>query len=353
MSRMAPAVTVSPDEAMALHRWVRARATPQGLALRCRIVLEAAAGADNATIAARWHCTVHTVATWRRRFLRSRLAGLTDQPRGGRPRRYPATTVQAVVAATLRPPDDATHWSARRLARQLGVSHMTVHRIWRAVDLKPHQTKTFKFSRDPHLTEKVLDVVGLYLHPPANALVLSLDAKTQLQALERSQPLLPLRPGSVARRTHDYARHGTLDLFAALEVGTGNVVVSFHRRHRHQEVLVVLRRLDRTYPTGELHVVLDNASTYTTPAVERWFQRRPRWHRHFTPTGASWLNQIEAWFSILSRRAIRRGSFGSVAHLRAAIERFLASWNAAATPFAWVKTPDQILAKVRPRPRAS
>ena len=225
---------------------------------------------------------------------------------------------------------------------------MTVHRIWRAFDLQPHQTKTFKFSRDPHLAEKVLDVVGLYLHPPDHALVLSLDAKTQLQALERSQPLLPLRPGSVARRTHDYARHGTLDLFAALNVGTGNVLASFHRRHRHQEVLVFLRRIAQRYPTEELHLILDNTSTYTTPAVERWFHRRPRFHRHFTPTGASWLNQIEAWFSILSRRAIRRGSFGSVAQLRAAIERFLHSWNADAKPFAWVKTPEQILPHVRP-----
>lgn len=353
MSRVAASVTVMAGEAPLLHRWVRARSTPQGLALRARIVLEAAAGADNQTIASRWHCQVHTVATWRRRFLAARLAGLTDRPRRGRPRWYTPEQGQAIVAATLQAPPDSTHWSARRLARQVGVSHMTVHRIWRAFDLKPHQTRTFKFSRDPHLTEKVLDVVGLYLHPPAHALVLSLDAKTQLQALERSQPLLPLRPGSVARRTHDYARHGTLDLFAALNVGTGTVLASFHRRHRHQEVLVFLRKLDRTYPTGELHLVLDNASTYTTPRVERWFARRARYHRHFTPTGASWLNQIETWFSILSRRAIRRGSFGSVAQLRAAIERFLTAWNAGAAPFTWVKAPEEILRKARPRPPPS
>ena len=350
MSRVAAPMTLSPEEAAQWRRWVRARSTPQGLALRCRIVLEAAAGSDNQTLATRWHCSVHTVATWRRRFLAQRLSGLTDQPRQGRPRHYTLTQVQAVVAATLQLPEDGTPWSARRLARQVGASHMTVHRIWRAFDLQPHRTTTFKFSRDPQLTEKVLDVVGLYLHPPAQALVLSLDAKTQIQALERAQPLLPLRPGSVARHTHDYARHGTLDLFAALNVGTGNVLASFHRRHRHQEFLVFLRRVERAYPTGEAHLVLDNASTYTTPAVERWFQRRPRFHRHFTPTGASWLNQIEAWFSILSRRAIRRGSFGSVAQLRAAIERFLASWNTGATPFAWVKTPEEILHKVRPKP---
>lgn len=349
MSRVAAPVTVSPEEEVLLRRWVRARATPQGLALRCRIVLEAAAGVDNQTIAARWHCGVHTVATWRRRFLAERIGGLTDQARGGRPRRYPPATIQEIVAATLRLPDDSTHWSARRLARHLGVSHMTVHRIWRAFDLKPHQTRTFKFSRDPQLTEKVLDVVGLYLHPPDNALVFSLDAQTQLQALERSQPLLPLRPGSVRRHTPDYRRHGTLALFAALEVGTGTVVVSFHRRHRHQEFLAFLRRLDRSYPTGKIHVILDDSSTHTTPAVERWLQRRPRFHRHFTPTGASWLNQIEAWFSILSRRAIRRGSFGSVAQLRAAIERFLTHWNAKAKPFAWVKTSEEILHKVSPR----
>ncbi len=349
MSRVAARVTLSLEEAAVLRRWVRARSTPQGLALRCRIVLEAAAGSDNQTIAARWHCGVQTVATWRRRFVAQRLGGLRDHPRGGRPRSYPADKVHDIVATTLRRPEDATHWSARRLARRVGVSHMTVHRIWKAFELQPHRTRTFKFSRDPHLTEQGLDVVGLYLQPPDNALVLSLDAKTQLQALERSQPLLPLRPGAVARHTHDYIRHGTVDLFAALNVGTGNVLVSVHRRHRHQEVLVFLRRVERAYPTAEVHLVLDNSSTYTTPKVERWFHRRPRFHRHFTPTGASWLNQIEAWFSILSRRAIRRGSFGSVAQLRVAIERFLTSWNADAKPCAWIKTPEEILCKVRPR----
>lgn len=350
MSRVAAPVTVRQEEAAVLHQWVRARSTPQGLALRCRIVLDAATGSGNHTIATRWHCSVHTVATWRRRFCANRLGGLREHPRQGRPRRYTAAHVQTVVATTLRLPPDSTHWSARRLARHVGVSRMTVQRIWKAFDLQPHRATTFTFSRDPQLTEKILDVVGLSLHPPANALVLSLDAKTQLQAVERSQPLLPLRPGSVARRTHDYVRHGTLDLFAALNVGTGNVLVSYHRRHRHQEVLVFLRRVDRAYPTGELHLVLDNASTYTTPQVDRWIHRRPRFHRHFTPTGASWLNQIEAWFSILSRRAIRRGSFGSVAQLRAAIERFLSAWNAEAKPFAWTKTPEQILPHVRPPP---
>ena len=350
MSRTAVPLQLTDAERTTLEHWVRRRTTPQGLAQRSRIVLEAAAGASNRAIAQRWQLNLHTVGTWRARFATARLAGLHERPGRGRPRRYPATQVQEIVAATLRLPEDSTHWSARRLARQVGVSHMTVHRIWRAFDLKPHQTQTFKFSRDPRLTEKVLDVVGLYLHPPANALVLSLDAKTQLQAVERSQPLLPMCPGSVARRTHDYVRHGTLDLFAALNVGTGNVLASYHRRHRHQEVLVFLRRIDQAYPTGEIHLVLDNASTYTTPTVERWFHRRPRLHRHFTPTGASWLNQIEAWFSILSRRAIRRGSFGSVAQLRAAIERFLRSWNADAKPFAWVKTPEQILPHVRPPP---
>jgi len=350
MSRLAATLMLTDEERTTLERWARRRTTPQALAQRSRIVLEAAAGASNRAIAQRWHLNLHTVGTWRSRFATARLAGLHERPGRGRPRRYTPQKVQRIVAETLRLPADATHWSARRLARQVGVSHMTVHRIWRAFALKPHQTKTFKFSRDPHLTEKGLDVVGLYLHPPANALVLSLDAKTPRQALERSQPLLPLRPGSVARRTHDYARHGTLDLFAAWNVGTGNVLASYHRRHRHQEVLVFLRRVDRAYPTGEIHLILDNASTYTTPTVERWFHRRPRLHRHFTPTGASWLNQIAAWFSILSRRAIRRGSFGSVAQLRAAIERFLHSWNADAKPFAWVKTPEQILPHVRPPP---
>jgi transposase len=348
MSRIAAKVTLSHEEEAVLHRWVRARSTPQGLALRCRIILEAAMGADNKTIASKWHCSVHTVATWRQRFLAERLHGLHEEPRSGRPRRYSDATVQEVVAMSLRQPEDATHWSARQLARRMGLSHMTVHRIWQAFDLKPHQTRTFKFSRDPRLTEKVLDVVGLYLHPPDNALVLSLDSKTQLQALERSQPLLPLRMGAVARHTHDYIRHGTLDLFAALNVGTGNVLIGFHQRHRHQEVLSFMRRVELSYPLGEIHVIMDNSSTYTTPEVERWFHRRPRFHRHFTPTGASWLNQIEAWFSILSRRAIRRGSFGSVAQLRAAIQRFQTSWNTGAKAFAWVKTPEEILRKVHP-----
>lgn len=350
VSRVAVPVRLAPEEAALLRRWVRARSTPQGLALRARIILEAAAGTANKTIASRWHCTAHTVATWRRRFLAQGVSGLRDRARGGRPRRYRAAEVQRVVVATLRAPPEGTHWSARRLAQRVGASHMTVHRVWRAFALQPHRTKTFQFSRDPRLEEKVLDVVGLYLHPPDHSIVLSLDAKTQIQALERTQPLLPLRPGSPARQTHDYARHGTLDLFAALDVGRGTVLASYHRRHRHQEVLAFLRRVERAYPTPELHLVLDNASTYTTPRVERWFARRPRFHRHFTPTRASWLNQVETWFSILSRRAVRRGSFGSVAQLRAAIDRFLQDWNRHPRPFVWVKSPAAIVAKMRPPP---
>lgn len=348
MARKALPIVLTAEERTVLEHWVRSRTTPQGRAQRARIVLEAAAGRCNEEIAQRWHLNLHTVGTWRRRFVEGRLPGLQERAGRGRPARYTQAEVQRVLTRTLTAPPESTHWSTRRLAAQVGVSHMTVHRLWRAFDLKPHQERSFKFSADPQLEAKVLDVVGLYLHPPANSIVLSLDAKTQIQALERSQPLLPLRPGSPARHTHDYMRHGTLDLFAALEVGGGNVVVSYHRRHRHQEVLVFLRRIEQAYPAGEIHVIFDNASPHLVEQVERWFTRRPRFHQHFTPTGASWLNQIETWFSILSRRAIRRGSFGSVRQLRAAIQRFLEHWNQHPHPFVWVKTPDQILAKIGP-----
>jgi transposase len=347
MARKAMPIVLTPEERTAIQRWVRSRRTPQGLAQRARIVLEAAAGQPNEAIAQRWHLNLHTVGSWRRRFVAERLPGLQERPGRGRKPRYVETDAQRMLTATLTTPPESTHWSTRRLAAKVGVSHMTIHRLWRAFDLKPHQQRSFKFSADPRLEEKVLDVVGLYLHPPAHSIVLSLDAKTQIQALERTQPLLPLRPGSPARHTHDDVRHGTLDLFAALEVRRGNVIVSYHRRHRHQEVLVFLRRIERAYPEGEIHVIFDNASPHLVERVEQWFARRPRFHQHFTPTGASWLNQIEAWFSILSRRAIRRGSFGSVRQLRAAIERFLADWNQHPRPFIWVKTPEQILAKIR------
>ena len=264
----------------------------------------------------------------------------------GRPATYDRELADRVVALTLSPPPSGyTHWSSRQVGEELGVSKNTVLRIWQAHRLQPHRTQTFKFSTDPRLAEKVTDVVGLYLHPPEKAIVLCVDEKSQIQALDRTQPLLPLRPGQVERRTHDYKRHGTTTLFAALDVATGEVTGQCTLRHRHQEFLQFLRLLDRTYPEQELHLVLDNYSTHKHPKVRAWLALRPRFHLHFTPTSASWMNQVETWFSLLHRGAIRRGVFQSVGHLVSAIHRFLQAWNENCHPFAWVKTADQILAK--------
>jgi transposase len=249
------------------------------------------------------------------------------------------------VAATLIPPEGMTHWSARRLAKQVGVSHSTVHRIWQAHDLKPHRVETFKFSRDPQLREKVIDIVGLYLNPPEQALVLGVDEKSQIQALERTQPLLQLRPGQVERHTHDYKRNGTTTLFAALNIATGEVIGECHPRHRHQEFLKFLNQLNKEVPDKELHLILDNYGTHKQEKVQRWLKRHKRFHLHFTPIGASWLNMVEIWFGILTNQAIRRGSFGSVGHLIGAIKAFLSRWNEGAKPFVWTKTAEQILAR--------
>jgi len=238
-----------------------------------------------------------------------------------------------------------TYWSARRLAKQVGVSHSTVHRIWQAYDLKPHRVKTFKFSQDPQLKEKVVDIVGLYLNPPDEALVLAVDEKSQIQAISRTQPLLPLRPGQVERHTHDYKRNGTTTLFAALNIATGEVIGECHPRHRHQEFLKFLKLLDKEVPGKELHLILDNYGTHKQRDVRKWLKRHKWFHLHFTPTGASWMNMVEIWFGILTNQAIRRGNFDSVAILVGAIKAFLARWNEGAKPFIWTKTADQILAK--------
>jgi len=254
--------------------------------------------------------------------------------------------VQRVLAKTLeQPPTGETHWSVRRLAQETGLSSSTVHRIWCEHKLKPHRTRTFKYSRDPQLVAKVIDIVGLYLDPPEGALVLCVDEKTQVQALDRTQPILPLRPGLPEGRTHDYKRNGTTNLYAALEIASGQVVTACQPRHRHQEFLAFLRRLVREFPKGELHVVLDNSSTHTTPEINRWLARHKRVRFHFTPTGASWMNMVESWFSILTRQQVRRGSYHDVPELIQAIDRFVASWNARAVPFVWTKTPEQVLAK--------
>jgi transposase len=343
--RRAPPVSLTEDERATLLRCVRRPSTPQKRALRARIILAAAAGEANEAIARRLGCSRPTVGHWRAAFAAKGLAGLEEQPKPGRPPRYSAAKVTEILSATLRAPAAATHWSARRLAPHVGVSHMTVHRIWRQHQLQPHRVETFKYSRDPQLVAKVCDLVGLYLDPPTDALVLCVDEKPQIQALERTRPALPLRPGTPATQTHDYKRNGTIDLFAALVVATGEVVTQFHPRHRHQEFLKFLRLLVRRFPARDLHVVMDNLSAHKTPEVRRWLQRHPRVHVHFTPTSGSWMNQVETWFSILTRQQLRRGSYESVAELMTAIERFITSHNQSPRPFAWTKTADQILAK--------
>lgn len=344
--RAAAAIALSPEQEAELRRRARTPSSAQKDAVRARIVLRAAEGATNTEIAAELGLSLPTVSLWRAQFAREGLSGLADRARSGRPRAFDEQTVQQVLAKTLEPPPAGeSHWSVRRLASEVGLSSSTVHRIWRTHRLKPHRTRTFKYSRDPHLVAKVIDIVGLYLDPPEGALVLCVDEKTQVQALDRTQPMLPLRPGLPERRTHDYKRNGTTNLYAALEIASGQVVTACQPRHRHQEFLAFLRRIVREFPAGELHLVLDNSSTHTTPEVERWLARHKRVHFHFTPTSASWMNLVESWFSILTRQHVRRGSYASVADLIAAIDRFVAGYNERAQPFLWTKTPEQVLAK--------
>ena len=341
-------IELSEAEERELRGVLRAPSASQGLATRARIVLRAADGATNTQIAAETGVSLPTVGLWRRKFAERRVEGLADDPRSGRPRVIDDDQVQRVLAKTLEaPPDATTHWSVRRLAEATGLSPTTVHRIWRDHKLKPHQTRTFKFSKDPQLVEKVVDVVGLYLDPPEGALVLCVDEKTQIQALDRTQPTLAIKPGKAARMTHDYKRNGTTSLYAALEVATGAVTGECYERHRHQEFLAFLNRLVRAYPKVPLHVVLDNSSTHSTPEVKRWLARHKRVHFHFTPTGASWMNLIESWFSILTRQQVRRGTYHDVSELIAAIEHFIEHYNDRAQPFIWTKTTDQVLAKAQ------
>jgi transposase len=316
-------------------------------------VVRAADGVANKRIAAELGVTLMTVLLWRRRFEADRLAGLREAPRPGRPPTYTRADRDRVIALTLEPPSDGTtHWSARRIALRVGMSITTVQRIWAEAGLKPHRVETFKFSTDPDLEAKIRDVVGLYLAPPERAIVLSVDEKTQIQALDRTQPMLPLKPGQVERHTHDYKRNGTTSLFAALNVATGEVTQEARARHTGDDFLAFLRRIDRVYRDQELHVILDNVSTHKTPDVRAWLELHPRITFHFTPTSASWLNQVETWFSVLSRQAIRRGSFASVKELIAMIDMFTASWNEGGTPFIWTRTADEILAKAVRKDRA-
>ena len=297
---------------------------------------------------------VMTVKLWRRRYAEAGIPGLADAPRPGHPPTCAREDRDRLVALTMGPPPEGrTHWSVRAMARRTGMSPSTVHRIWRGLGYRPHRTETFKFSADPALEAEVRDVVGLYLDPPDGAVVLSLDEKTQIQALDRTQPMLPMRPGQVERHTHDYTRNGTTCLFAALEVGSGRVTHETRARRAGADFLAFLRRVERAYPEGELHVVLDNVSTHKTPGVRAWLAERPRIRFHFTPTSASWMNQVETWFGILTRQAIRRGAFRSVRDLIAMIDAFTAQWNEGSSPFNWVRSADEILAKAVRKPRAN
>jgi transposase len=315
-------------------------------------VLLMAQGRSGVEIAERIGYTVIQVSRIRRRFAEGGLAGLYDRPKSGRPPTVTARKRAQIVALTLKPPGGGrTHWTSRDLARKTGVSHTTVHRLWQAHALKPHRVSTFKFTTDPQAEEKIHDVVGLYLNPPTNAVVLSLDEKTQIQALSRTQPLLPLRPGLPARQTHDYRRNGLTSLYAALEVATGAVLGECRPRHTGADFMAFLKRLTRAYRGQELHVILDNSSTHGTPAVQAWLTTHPQIHFHFTPKGASWMNLVETWFSILTRKSVRRGSFETVRALIRHIERYLVEWNAHPTPFVWTKEPAAIIKKALRRSR--
>jgi transposase len=349
----APALVVPDADRHVLQAIVRARTSEQRAVMRARIVLRSAEGGPIQAIAAELGIAIMTVKLWRRRYAAAGLDGLADAPRPGHPPTYTRQDRDRVQALTMGPPPEGTtHWSVRELAARTGISPTTVHRIWRERALQPHRSATFKWSTDPALEAKVRDVVGLYLDPPDGAIVLSVDEKTQIQALDRTQPLLPMRPGQVERHTHDYTRHGTTCLFAALEVGNGRVTTDARPRHTGADFLGFMKRVARAYPAGELHVVLDNVSTHTTPDVKAWLADNPRITFHFTPTSASWMNQVETWFGILTRKAIRRGSFRSVKELVAMIDAFTRQWNAGASPFAWLRTADEILAKAVRKPPA-
>ena len=324
------------------------RNTTQALALRARIVLGCAAGDQNKDVAARLGIDPATVSKWRRRFVIDRLDGLRDEPRSGAPRTIDDERIEAVIVKTLESvPPDATHWSSRGMAKASGLSVSTVQRIWRAFGLQPHRLETFKLSSDPDFVAKVRDVVGLYLAPPDRAVVLCVDEKSQIQALDRSQPMLPMRPGQPARRTHDYKRHGTTSLFAALDIATGRVIGKCYPRHRAREFRKFLDEIEANVPSDlDVHLVMDNYGTHKTPLIRDWLVKRPRWHVHLTPTSSSWLNQVERFFALLTERQIRRGIHRSVDALHEAITSFIEQHNADPKPFRWTKSADDILASI-------
>ncbi len=341
-------LVLSEPERVQLVALTARRKTAQALALRARIVLGCTEGMDNKAVAARQRVTQQTVSKWRARFVEHRLDGLLDAPRAGAPRTIDDTRIDALIAKTLESvPAGATHWSTRTMARETGMTQTAVSRIWRAFGLQPHRQETFKLSSDPLFVEKVRDIVGLYLDPPLKAMVLCVDEKSQIQALDRTQPILPLAPGIPERRTHDYARHGTTTLFAALDIATGEVIGEMHRRHRSAEFLQFLRTIEANVPNElDVHLVMDNYGTHKTSSIRSWFARHPRFHVHFTPTSASWLNQVERWFATLTERYIRRGTHRSTRQLEQAIKLYLDINNESPQPFVWSKSADDILASV-------
>jgi transposase len=341
-------LTLADQDRETLLRWMRRPKTAQALAQRARIVLAAADGRPNEAIAAELAVTPHTVGKWRRRYLERGPDGLLDEPRPGAPRTIGDERVEALITRTLeQKPLGATHWSTRSMARRMGMSQSSVSRIWRAFGLQPQRTESFKLSTDPLFVDKVRDVVGLYLDPPERAVVLCVDEKSQIQALARFQPILPMLTGTPERRSHDYVRHGTTSLFAGLDTLTGKVIGALHRRHRAIEFRSFLERLDAEVPAElDVHLVLDNYATHKTPAIKRWLLRHPRFHLHFTPTGASWLNLVERWFAELTTKKIKRGAHTSVPNLEGDIRGWIATWNDDPRPYVWVKTADQILASL-------
>lgn len=348
MSARRECLVLTEEERDALERY-RARArSARDLAFRAKIILRCAQGGTDKAIAAELHTTRLTVGKWRRRFIAERLDGLRDEPRPGREREIGDDQIEAIVTKTLETtPKGRTHWSTRSMAKAVGLSHSTIGRIWRAFGLQPHRTESFGLSQDPLLVEKVRDIVGLYMSPPDNAVVLCVDEKSQIQALERAQPVLPMDLGQPERRTHDYIRHGTTDLFAALDAKTGQVIGKCYAQHRTREFKLFLREIDTAVPPEfDVHVVLDNLSTHKAPEIKRWLVRHPRFHLHFTPTHASWLNLVERFFGLLTEHALRRGSHKSSRELRAAIDEYLESHNEAPKPFKWTKNADEILASI-------
>lgn len=341
-------LVLSEAERAELASWAARRNTAQGLALRARIVLACAEGVENKDVAARLGVCANTVGKWRRRFIVERLNGLNDEPRSGAPRSIDDARIEAVIVKTLESlPTNATHWSSRDMSRASGLSVSSVQRIWRAFGLQPHRLETFKLSTDPDFVAKVRDVVGLYMSPPDRAIVLCVDEKSQIQALDRSQPMLPMRPGQAARRTHDYKRHGTTSLFAALDVATGRVIGKCYPRHRATEFRKFLDEIEANVPHDlDVHLVMDNYATHKTALIRAWLARRPRWHVHLTPTSSSWLNQVERFFAILTDKQIRRSVHRSVGELQNVINSFIQQHNAEPKPFRWTKSASDILASI-------